>query len=221
MPWAIWASSPPPVKTNWPFLALTIAVPVSWHIGSTPPAATAAFLSRSVATKRSFGARLGVVEDVAELLEVGRAEEVGDVAHRLGGQLPDRLRLDLQERPLGCVEGRDALGRDQPVRGVVVAQRQQLGEGEIVVNISHGSTLRATTVRHPGDVPIRPTGRASSTTADAAQTSEHERPDPVRPAVGRSRSGPTHRPARMPGTSITPSCNSRRPITPAMTRLGM
>ena len=36
---AIAASSPPPVSTNWPFLPFTIAVPVSWHIGSTPPAA--------------------------------------------------------------------------------------------------------------------------------------------------------------------------------------
>ena len=35
-------------------LPTTIAVPVSWHIGSTPPAETQALRSRSVATKRSF-----------------------------------------------------------------------------------------------------------------------------------------------------------------------
>jgi hypothetical protein len=43
---------------------MTIAVPVSWHIGSTPPAAMLAFFSSSSATKRSFGRRLGIVEDV-------------------------------------------------------------------------------------------------------------------------------------------------------------
>ena len=53
------ASSPPPVNTNWPFLPLTIAVPVSWHIGSTPPAAMVAFLSRSRATKRSLSLASG------------------------------------------------------------------------------------------------------------------------------------------------------------------
>ena len=41
-------------KTCWPFLPITIAVPVSWHIGSTPPAAMLAFLSRSSATNLSL-----------------------------------------------------------------------------------------------------------------------------------------------------------------------
>ena len=59
IPWAIASSSPPPVNTNWPFFALTIAVPVSWHIGSTPPAAIAAFLSRSSATKWSLSEASG------------------------------------------------------------------------------------------------------------------------------------------------------------------
>jgi hypothetical protein len=58
-PRAIARSSPPPVKTNWPFLPLTIAVPVSWHIGSTPPAAIDAFFSRSSATKRSLSLASG------------------------------------------------------------------------------------------------------------------------------------------------------------------
>jgi hypothetical protein len=47
------------VKTNWPFFALTIAVPVSWHIGRTPPAAIDAFLSRSRATNRSLSLASG------------------------------------------------------------------------------------------------------------------------------------------------------------------
>ena len=53
------SSSWPLVSTCWPRLPITIAVPVSWHIGSTPPAAMQAFLSRSLATKRSFGEACG------------------------------------------------------------------------------------------------------------------------------------------------------------------
>ena len=52
-------SSPPPVNTNWPFLPLTIAVPVSWHIGRIPPAAIDAFFKRSRATKRSLSLASG------------------------------------------------------------------------------------------------------------------------------------------------------------------
>jgi len=55
MPREIASRSPPPVTTSSPFFPLTIAVPVSWHEGSTPPAAMHAFLSSSSATKRSFG----------------------------------------------------------------------------------------------------------------------------------------------------------------------
>jgi hypothetical protein len=42
------------VSTPSDFLPITIAVPVSWHIGSTPPAEMLTFLRRSRATKRSF-----------------------------------------------------------------------------------------------------------------------------------------------------------------------
>ena len=45
--------------TYWPFLPLTIAVPVSWHIGRTPPAAMFAFFSRSRATNRSLSLASG------------------------------------------------------------------------------------------------------------------------------------------------------------------
>ena len=37
----------PSVKTSRPFLPMMMAVPVSWHIGSTPPAAMLAFLRKS------------------------------------------------------------------------------------------------------------------------------------------------------------------------------
>ncbi len=62
-PLAIAASSPPPVHTAWPFLPMTMAVPVSWHIGSTPPAAMLAFFRSSSATYLSFDRGLAVVED--------------------------------------------------------------------------------------------------------------------------------------------------------------
>ena len=59
MPAASAASSSIPVQTSSPFLPNTIAVPVSWHMGRTPPAATLAFLSSSQATKRSLSEASG------------------------------------------------------------------------------------------------------------------------------------------------------------------
>ncbi len=53
------SSSPPSVSTFWPRLPMTIAVPVSWHIGSTPAAAMLAFFSRSRATNLSFALASG------------------------------------------------------------------------------------------------------------------------------------------------------------------
>ncbi len=53
-PRAIARESSPEVSTCCPRLPITIAVPVSWHIGSTPAAAMFAFLSRSSATNLSF-----------------------------------------------------------------------------------------------------------------------------------------------------------------------
>jgi hypothetical protein len=47
IPRASAAASPPPVHTRWPFQPMTMAVPVSWHIGNTPPAAMLAFFNRS------------------------------------------------------------------------------------------------------------------------------------------------------------------------------
>ena len=58
-PRAMDSSSCPSVSTYRPRLPITIAVPVSWHMGSTPPAAMLALRSRSSATKRSFGEAAG------------------------------------------------------------------------------------------------------------------------------------------------------------------
>ncbi len=54
MPWDSARSSPPSVSTFCPRLPITIAVPVSWHMGSTPAAAMFAFFSRSRATNLSL-----------------------------------------------------------------------------------------------------------------------------------------------------------------------
>jgi hypothetical protein len=60
---------------------MTMAVPVSWHIGSTPPARC--WRSSAGRARRSGRCRgLGVVEDLAQLLQVARAQQVRDVALR-------------------------------------------------------------------------------------------------------------------------------------------
>ena len=89
------------------------------------------FLSRSSATKRSLPGRLGVVDDLAQLGEVRGPQVVGDVVHRLGGQPLDRLGRDLEEGLPVDLEGRDPLGRDQPVRRVVLAGGEEVGVAEL------------------------------------------------------------------------------------------
>ncbi|CAB4812529.1 unannotated protein [freshwater metagenome] len=64
---------------------------------------------------------------------------MGDVFHRLLGELRDGLGGHLQERALWCLEGGDALGADEAICGLVSAQGEQLGELEI----SHGPTVPA------------------------------------------------------------------------------
>ncbi len=75
--------------------------------------------------------RLGVVDDLAQLGQVRRAQVVGDVVHRLGRQALDRLGADLEEGLAVDVDGRDALGGDQPVGRVVLAGGQQVGVTEL------------------------------------------------------------------------------------------
>ncbi len=76
--------------------------------------------------------RLRVVDDPAELGEVGRAQVVLDVVDGLLGQLAQRLRLHLEERPpVGPLDRGDALGGHQPVRGGVLALGEQIGVLEL------------------------------------------------------------------------------------------
>ena len=90
-----------------------------------------AFFNRSRATKLVVVAGLGVVEDVAQLLQVRRPQVVGDVAHRGLRQERQRLGRDLQERAGSGVDRRHAVGRQQPVFGRVGPEREQLGVGEL------------------------------------------------------------------------------------------
>src|SRR5262249_7089911 len=75
-----------------------------------------------------------VVEDRAELREVPRTEEMRDVAHRLLGELRERLGLDLQEGLAGCLEGGDVIARDESVRRRVGADREKV----LVLEGAHG-----------------------------------------------------------------------------------
>jgi len=52
-----------------------------------------AFFSKSRGDKPVVVARLRVVEDVAQLLQVSRTQLVGDIAHRRFGDQRQRLRL--------------------------------------------------------------------------------------------------------------------------------
>ena len=84
------------------------------------------------------GARLGIVEDVAQLLEVPGSQQVLDVADRGRGEQPQRRRLDLQEGSSTCLDGGHTLGREQPVGRLVGAEGEQVGVGEL----GHGTSLR-------------------------------------------------------------------------------
>ena len=83
MPRASASSSPPPVRTCWPFLPITMAVPVSWHIGQHAAGGDVGVLQQVERDEAVVGRGLGVVEDGAQLREVAGPQEVGDVAHGL------------------------------------------------------------------------------------------------------------------------------------------
>ena len=65
------------------------------------------------------------------------AQEVGDVADRLLGQLRDDGRVDLQELVPSGLERRHTVRREQPVRRLVVTDREHL----LVLEVRHGSSL--------------------------------------------------------------------------------
>ena len=128
MPRAIALSSPPPVSTSSPFLPFTIAVPVSWHDGSTPPAAMHAFFSSSSATKRSLGDASGSSRIARSCARwPGRRKcAMSNIASAVSRR--ERRGVDLRGscRPAG-LERRHAVGREEPVRACRrLADREQV-----------------------------------------------------------------------------------------------
>ncbi len=79
-----------------------------------------------------------IVEDLAQGLQVGGAQEVGDVAHRLRRETGERLGFDPQELACRAVERRDTVGGDEPVRRVRGTQREEVGIGELT-HEAHGT----------------------------------------------------------------------------------
>ena len=175
MPRLMARSSSPPVSTSSPRLPMTIAVPVSWHIGSTPPAAMLAFFSRSRATNLSLADASGSSRIRTQLLEVRRPQPVRDVAERGLREQGERLGRDLEERASGGVHRRHALGGEQPVGRLVGADREQLGERErrsspmtVFAAVRWGHVRRRVShrARHDGRGPCARVGPLGS--ADAA-----------------------------------------------------
>ena len=70
---------------------MTIAVPVSWHIGSTPAGGDVRVLQQVERDEPVVRRGLRVVEDPPQLREVRRAQVVRDVVHRLCGEQAQRL----------------------------------------------------------------------------------------------------------------------------------
>jgi hypothetical protein len=79
---------------------------------------------------------LRVVEDRAELAQVGRPKQVRDVPHGLAGERRQRGRLDLEELSPAGGEGADAVRREEAVLGVVLTEREQVGVGEFGHSVS-------------------------------------------------------------------------------------
>ena len=83
------------------------------------------------------GAGLGVVEDVAQLLQVAGAQVVRDVVHALVREPGERVGVDAQERLARDVEGLDTVGGEQPVGRLLRCEREQVGVDEV----GHGARV--------------------------------------------------------------------------------
>ncbi len=128
------------VEHAWPRLPITIAVPVSWHIGRTPPAEMFAFFSRSSATKRSFGLASGSSRIDASCARWAGRSRCGMSCIASKVRRRKHLGLDVQEWPARCLDGLDAIGGDQAIgRGVPTGSLagEQIGEYEF----GHGTSV--------------------------------------------------------------------------------
>ncbi len=99
------------VQTRWPFLPMTIAVPVSWQRRQHHAGRDVGVLQHVERDEAVVRRRLGVVEDVAQLRQVAGAEQVRDVADRLGGE-PRQRRARRREHALAA----ERVGRDPSPR---------------------------------------------------------------------------------------------------------
>ena len=137
------AASSPSVQICWPFLPMTIAVPVSWHIGSTLPAAILAFFKRSNATNLSLAEASGSSRIArswarwpgrnrwAESIKAWRARSVRASSATL-----------TMRRPSNAPSGHVIAG-ELAVRRVIRAEREEL----VIGGIAHAS-LRGAVLPH-------------------------------------------------------------------------
>ena len=93
------------------------------------------------------------------------AEQVGDVADGLGRQHPHGLVVDLEEPPPPELDLLHPVGGQEPVGGGVLAEGEQVGEGE-VGRRSHVATLA------PGGRDPRPPGRPPARAATTVRPAE-------------------------------------------------
>ena len=99
-------------------------VPVSWQAREDEPGCDVRVLEELGGDEAVVGRRLGVVEDVGELLEVTRAEQVGDVLDGFGREEADRLVADPEELGAAQIDLLDPVGGEQ-----AVGRRRVLAEG--------------------------------------------------------------------------------------------
>ena len=178
MPREMASSSSPPVSTVSVRLPMTMAVPVSWHIGSTPPAETQALRSRSVATNRSFGRGLGVVDDRAQLRQVRGPQQVLDVVHGLADERGDRGRVDLQERAARGLD--DGAGRQRQT--AVPVSSGPSGSSSVWWKPGTGGIYRRSGGR-TGPRPVRPPGEGARRTDARSHDSARSRTARQTPAA--------------------------------------
>ena len=138
-------------------LPTTIAVPVSWHIGSTPPAATQALRSRSVATNRSLGEASGSsTMDRSWARCAGRSRCWMSCTASCTSAVMVVGSISRKVRPSG-LDGARRGQVEAAVVGVVRAERQHVG----VVELGHRPNLtgrQAGQHVETGRRPVRPPG---------------------------------------------------------------
>ena len=104
-----------------------MAVPVSWHIGSTPPGSDVRVLEKIVGDELVVIGRFRVVEDLAQLLEVRRPQQVVDVGEGRLRERAQRLALDHEHILAHHLLDLDAADIELAVGRLVRAERKQWG----------------------------------------------------------------------------------------------